>query len=167
MTSFSQEIVLETVSEDTIVPTCQYLENGDLQISWNEISAADSYEVYVYTENSDEPYLELNVDTNGIIFTPPEGNFNYTIQANNNGVLFVGSAFDSEDTMLDGTGDMGEISDETETDNQNIIDLLNLKKYILGLQEYSDLEMDLMDVNLDGKVNILDVITIKNWLLND
>lgn len=166
ITSFSQEIALETVSEDTIVPTCQYLENGDVQIIWNDLATADSYSIFVYDDSSVESYLDLIVDTNSIVFTPPEGNFSYTIEANNNGTFFVGSGFDSEDTMLDGTGKIDNIIDENEDHSQNIVDLINLKKYLLGLGEYSSMEIDLMDVNLDGKVDILDVITLKNWILN-
>lgn len=166
MSSFSQEIFLTSVSPDTIVPTCKYLENGDVQISWNNIPTADSYNILAYNDLSIEAFLDLTIDTNSIVFTPPEGNFHYTIQCNNNDTLFVGSDFSLEDTKSNDIGEIGDISDDSQTLSQDLVDLMKLKKYILGISEFSQTQLDLMDMNLDNKVNLLDLIILKNWILS-
>jgi len=82
---------------------------------------------------------------------------------------FVYVGFAGEDINFEyGDDDCpSDISGDVNGDGQlNVIDIINVVNYLLGVLEFDDCQINNADVNNDGGINILDVVNIVNIILN-
>ena len=47
----------------------------------------------------------------------------------------------------------------------NVLDIVSVVNYVLGLGDLTDYQSQLADMNSDGTVNILDIISIVNLII--
>ena len=50
--------------------------------------------------------------------------------------------------------------------NLNILDIVQIVNYILGISEFTDMQFALADMNHDGAINILDLVDLANAILS-
>ena len=49
----------------------------------------------------------------------------------------------------------------------NVLDIVSVVNYVLGLGDLTDYQSQLADMNSDGTVNILDIISIVNLIIGN
>lgn len=131
-----------TVTDDGYILTSDSLESGVSLIVENRETTANKY----FSINADS-ILIYEIDSNTI---------GLKIDTNNDGI-YDKDVTNSVETTFDISGD-GEIG---------IVDLLLLKKYILGMDSLSTRSKVIADINNDNNVNILDLMQLKSLIMKN
>jgi len=63
-------------------------------------------------------------------------------------------------------GLLGEVGDINNDDLINILDIVILINFILGIDEPENQEFELSDLNQDNILNVLDIVLLVNLILN-
>ena len=114
------------------------------------VQGGDTYDLY-YMPNDGSPYpRDFIIDQNGII-----------AYANNE--IDTAWMLSVIDDLL--PSDSGVVGDINQDGLVNILDVVSIINYILGVYIPTDNQFNLSDVNQDGILNILDVITIVNIII--
>ena len=58
---------------------------------------------------------------------------------------------------------LGDLNDDSIL---NVIDIVNLVNYVLGISELTDSQLCSADLNQDGIINVLDVVNLVNLILS-
>ena len=115
------------------------------------VQGGDTYDLY-YMPNDGSPYpRDFIIDQNGII-----------AYANNE--IDTAWMLSVIDDLL--PSDSGVVGDINQDGLVNILDVVNILNYILGVYIPTDNQFNLSDVNQDGLLNILDVVLLVNIILN-
>ena len=142
----NQNIINDFVEENGVTFPILY-DSG----SSGGVQGGDAYDLY-YMPNDGSPYpRDFVIDQNGII-----------AYANNEiDTAWMLSVID--DLLLSDSGVVGDINQDGLV---NILDVVNILNYILGVYIPTDNQFNLSDVNQDGLLNVLDVVLLVNIILN-
>ena len=115
------------------------------------VQGGDTYDLY-YMPNDGSPYpRDFIIDQNGIIAYA------------NNEIDTAWMLSVIADLLLSNSGVVGDINQDGLV---NILDVVNILNYILGVYIPTDNQFNLSDLNQDGLLNILDVVLLVNIILN-
>jgi len=115
------------------------------------VQGGDTYDLY-YMPNDGSPYpRDFIIDQNGII-----------AYANNE--IDTAWMLSVIDDLL--PSDSGVVGDINQDGLVNILDVVSIINYILGVYIPTDNQFNLSDVNQDGLLNVLDVVLLVNIILN-
>ena len=115
------------------------------------VQGGDTYDLY-YMPNDGSPYpRDFIINQDGIIAYA------------NNEIDTEWMLSVIEDLLLSDSGIVGDINQDGLV---NILDVVNILNYILGVYIPTDNQFNLSDVNQDGFLNILDVVLLVNIILN-
>ena len=115
------------------------------------VQGGDTYDLY-YMPNDGSPYpRDFIIDQNGIIAYA------------NNEIDTAWMLSVIADLLLSNSGVVGDINQDGLV---NILDVVNILNYILGVYIPTDNQFNLSDVNQDGLLNVLDVVLLVNIILN-
>jgi len=115
------------------------------------VQGGDTYDLY-YMPNDGSPYpRDFIINQDGIIAYA------------NNEIDTEWMLSVIEELLLSDSGIVGDINQDGLV---NILDVVNILNYILGLYIPTDNQFNLSDVNQDGILNVLDVVLLVNIILN-
>ena len=142
----NQNIINDFIEENSLTYPILY-DSG----SPGGVQGGDTYDLY-YMPNDGSPYpRDFVVNEEGII-----------VYANNEiDTAWMLSVI--EDLLLSDSSVVGDINQDGLV---NILDVVNILNYILGVYIPTDNQFNLSDVNQDGLLNILDVVLLVNIILN-
>ena len=108
----------------------------------------DCYSAEIPTQESDIQikYYIQSIDLTGRVETLPMAGY-YSFNA------IGGTPVESGDVNMDG--------------QINVLDIVSVVNYVLGLGDLTDYQSQLADMNNDETVNILDIISIVNLIIGD
>ena len=87
-------------------------------------------------------------------------NYGFTVNGSDLTVSYcLGTCSESCDSSCTNNGDV------TDDGITNVVDLVSIVGYILGNNEYSELDQCTADINQDGIVNVVDIVAIVSLIL--
>jgi len=111
------------------------------------VQGGDTYDLY-YMPNDGSPYpRDFVIDQNGII-------------------VYANNEIDTAWMLSVIEGLLGEVGDINNDDLINILDIVILINFILGIDEPENQEFELSDLNQDNILNVLDIVLLVNLILN-
>ena len=111
------------------------------------VQGGDTYDLY-YMPNDGSPYpRDFVIDQNGII-------------------VYANNEIDTAWMISVIEGLLGEVGDINNDDLINILDIVILINFILGIDEPENQEFELSDLNQDNILNVLDIVLLVNLILN-
>ena len=111
------------------------------------VQGGNTYDLY-YMPNDGSPYpRDFVVDQNGII-------------------VYANNEIDTAWMLSVIEGLLGETGDINSDDLINVLDIVILINFILGIDEPENQEFELSDLNQDNILNVLDIVILVNLILN-
>ena len=138
----NQNIINNFVEENSLTYPILY-DSG----SPGGVQGGDTYDLY-YMPNDGSPYpRDFVVDQNGII-------------------VYANNEIDTAWMLSVIEGLLGETGDINSDDLINVLDIVILINFILGIDEPENQEFELSDLNQDNILNVLDIVILVNLILN-
>lgn len=163
ISSYAQALTIENQNATNLLPKYTKIDDKISRLDWNPIDGADDYTLYIYG-NNDEVYDIKEINTNSCEFeTPSDWKYHIYIEANVGPSIIVGADFDDNTVILPESEENATQEPETKDDNEFYISMIiELNKYLLNDVGYDSMNIKDLDMNLDGKINVVDLAILKS-----
>ncbi|MDD6085813.1 MAG: peptidoglycan-binding protein [Oscillospiraceae bacterium] len=163
ISSYAQALTIENQNATNLLPKYTKIDDKISRLDWNPIDGANDYTLYIYG-NNDEVYDIKEINTNSCEFeTPSDWKYHIYIEANVGPSIIVGADFDDNTVILPESEENATQEPETKDDNEFYISMIiELNKYLLNDVGYDSMNIKDLDMNLDGKINVVDLAILKS-----
>lgn len=162
LASNAQSIDFAKDSRTTVVPRFNKIDDTHAELSWNAVSGAESYTVLVYEfDGITEDGIYSSIDTSEtscIIEIPENVDYDVYMEAYVAGDVIIGMGMDDNDVSPE-TPDVPTEENIIKEEYENM--LIQLKKYLLSEKGYSPTLVNELDMNYDGRLDVFDMIILR------
>lgn len=173
--SYAQALDIEKLDSSDITPEFTQIDDTHVRLTWNDIPEVSKYVIFVY-DSEENPngfdsqedfiYYTETTDKSCEFEVPSDVNYKVYISSMVGSDIVIGSEIDENGKIEEDTETTEEISDDAEITNEHdLSSLVQLQRYLLGDTNYDLLTIPDLDMNLDGKIDVLDMAYLKEIIL--
>ncbi len=167
--SDAQGIDLVVPEINQIIPTFKKIDDTHAQLSWNSVEGADAY--YVTILNREETATEDGIDDlietteTSCVITIPDHAYSICLEPASSGTIMISIAMEDGAVIEEPEPEEPEPEEPVDHKEQYLGMMMELQNYLLNKTSYSASTVAELDMNFDGKLDVLDLALLKRMIM--